>query len=133
MGVVFSQLIRKKLSTDNRYSGPPKLSRSFYRSGKPPSLLLSDNMISIGPHSPVANFAKGQMAGMALCRWRAQTTGFTCRQYLPKGRRFQSNCHSTPIPTSVCRRRTDFGAPSKDAVLVRLLLRSLMGVAGASS
>ena len=79
-----------------------------------------------------ANFAMGQMAGMALYRWQAQSIGFTCQQYLPKGHRFQSNCRSTPISTSVCRRRTDFGAPSKAAVLVHLLLRSLPSVAGAS-
>jgi hypothetical protein len=28
-------------------------------------------------------------------------------QYLPKGRRFQIEFHSMPIPTSVCRRRTE--------------------------
>ena len=83
------------------------------------------NMLSIGPGLPLANFAMGQMAGMALYRWQAQFIGFTCQQYLPKGRLFQSNCRSTPIPTYVCRRRIDFGAPSKAAVLVRLLLRSL--------
>ena len=88
------------------------------------------NMTLIGPGLPLANFAMGQMAGMELYLWQAQSTGFTCPQYLPKGRRFQSNCHSTPIPTSVCRRRTDFGAPSRAAVLVHLLLRSLSSVAG---
>ena len=45
-------------------------------------------MLLIGLALPLANFAMGQMAGMALCRWRAQSTGFICQQCLAKGRRY---------------------------------------------
>ena len=80
----------------------------------------------------MASFAVDQMAGRVLSFLLAQSIGFFCRQCLPKGHRFQSNCRSTPIPTSVCKRRTGFGAPSKVADLGRLLLRCLPDVGGVS-
>ena len=79
----------------------------------------------------MASFAVDQMAGMVLSFLLAQSIGFSCRQCLRQGHRFQSNCRSTPVPTYGCKRRTDFGAPSKVADLVRLLLRFLPSVAGA--
>ena len=79
----------------------------------------------------MASFAVDQMAGRVLSFLLAQSIGFSCRQCLRQGHRFQS-CRSTPVPTYGCKRRTDFGAPSKVADLVRLLLRSLPGVGGIS-
>ena len=79
MGVVFSQLILNRRSTDNRYSGHLKPSRPSCRSVNSARPATLDNMPLIGPGLPLANFAMGQMAGMALYRWR----GAIHRLYLP--------------------------------------------------
>ena len=77
MGAVFSQLIRKKPSTDKRFSGPPRLSQPSFRSGKPPRPAISGNMIWTGACLAMANFAMGRMVGTPLYLSRVQSTGFT--------------------------------------------------------